>query len=70
MYINSELMIQGFLIMILNMVLMLYATYQVKNLNNSENTQIAWMLAAAFGLGFVVGPGIGMFAAIKPELLT
>jgi hypothetical protein len=56
--------------MILNMVLMLYATYQVKNLNNSENTQIAWMLAAAFGLGFVVGPGIGMFAAIKPELLT
>ena len=56
--------------MILNMILMVYASYQVKNVTNSENTQIAWMLLAAFGLGFVVGPGIGMFAAVKPELLT
>jgi len=28
------------------------------------------MLAAAFGIGFVAGPGIAMFAALKPELLT
>ena len=28
------------------------------------------MLAAAFGLGFVAGPGVAMFAEFKPELLT
>ena len=70
MFVNSHFMIQGFLVMVLNIFLLIYATFQVKNPSNTENTQIFWMLAAAFGIGFVAGPGIAMFAALKPELLT
>ena len=29
-----------------------------------------WMLACAFSMGFLVGPGINHFAEVKPELLT
>ena len=29
-----------------------------------------YMLAMAFSMGFLVGPGINHFAEVKPELLT
>ena len=56
--------------MILFMILMGVCSYQVRNPNNSENTQIMYLLAVAFSMGFLVGPGINHFAEVKPELLT
>lgn len=56
--------------MIIFMIGMAVCMYQVKNPNNSENTQIMYMLACAFSMGFLVGPGINHFAEVKPELLT
>ena len=47
-----------------------YATYQISNRNNSENTQIGWLFCLAFAMGFMVGPGINHFAEVNPELLT
>jgi len=29
-----------------------------------------YLLATAFSMGFLVGPGINQFAEVKPELLT
>ena len=56
--------------MIIFMVLFAFLAYQTKNPNNSENTQIMYLMAAAFSMGFLVGPGINMYAAVKPEVLT
>ena len=70
MYINATIIMTGFLMMIGFMIFMAYATYQIKNQNNSEATQVMWMLLAAFFMGFIVGPGINAFAEVKPELLT
>ena len=69
MYLNATFLLQGFLMMILYMIAMTYCIFQVRNPNNSENTQIMWMLGIAFTMGLVSGPGINQFAALKPELL-
>ena len=52
------------------MAVLMVCMYGVKNPNNSENTQIMYLLACAFSMGFLVGPGINQFAEVKPELLT
>ena len=63
-------MIQGFLLMLGFMLALAYCSYQVHNPHNSQNSQIGYMLGIAFAMGFLVGPGINMFAQLKPEILT
>ena len=51
-------MLQGFIAMIGFIGAIAYGTYQVRNPSNSENTQIGFLFAIAFSMGFMVGPGI------------
>jgi len=70
MWMNETLMIGGFIMMILFMFLQMFFIYQVKNPNNSEQSQIGYLLALAFAMGFMVGPGIHAIAAVNPAMLT
>ena len=68
-YLNATFMIQGFIMMIGFMLAFAWCSSQVRNPANSENTQISYLLGIAFSLGFLIGPGMNHFAAVKPELL-
>ena len=70
MYINSWIFLSGFFMMLIFMIGMTYLIMQIKNPQNSESTQISYMLFAAFLMGFVSGPGIHMVADVAPEILT
>lgn len=70
MWANSTMIFSGVLVMLGFMIAFAYCTYQIRNPYNSENVQIAYMLAVALSLGLLTGPGIHHFAAVKPELLT
>ena len=69
MYINTFFLLQGFIAMILFMIARSYIMIQIKNPSLPERTQIAYMLFAAFLMGFVAGPGIHMVAEVAPEIL-
>ena len=66
MFINSTFFVQGFIMMILFMFLQIYLIAQIANKTHSEQTRIGYLLALAFAMGFMVGPGINQIAAVNP----
>jgi len=70
MYLNSTFMFTGFLMTLASIFGMIYFMYQVNSSSNSESTQIGYLLAFAFFMGFQAGPGIHHIAAVDPQMLT
>ncbi len=65
-YLNAQILMEGFLLSIVAIIGMGFFTYQVTNKTNSEDQRIGFLLALTFFMGFLIGPGMHMIAALEP----
>ena len=64
MMVNQNFIVQGIMLTGLFFILMVYLMFQVHNRQNSEDSRIGYMLAAACALGFMCGPAMHHIAAV------
>jgi FtsH-binding integral membrane protein len=68
-FLNHSFMINGFLLHIASIILSIFLVCQIQNRNKSESERVAYLVALAFQLGFLIGPVINMLLEFEPELL-
>ncbi len=69
MWVNSALILSGFIMNMLSIICTIYLVYQISNKRNSEDSRMIFLGALAFQLGFLVGPAIHRVAQFNPQIL-
>jgi Bax inhibitor 1 len=69
MWINANTFISGFFMNLISIGITIYLIFQVSNTSKSEDSRMVHLLALAFQMGYLTGPGMHLLMEVNPTIV-